>query len=191
MVIRGHNDYQKIVEKIVKTGNEVNGTYELIAKGLTTKMMTTHDVIDILNLDSKQLDEFITAIMTFDHKVVGPYITEKYFMMIPDLKIAVSQLVRDNIDSRRCVIKFPSEHCFQSIQFLLRENTINVVCFMRSCDAIKNLPHDIWLCSFLADMFSYYITETKIVEERPYKEYNISMFFGSLHIYKDDLKDVL
>ena len=191
MVIRGNQDYKNIIEKLVKTGNEVNGTYELIAKGLTTKMLSTHDIVGILGLNSNMLDEFISAIMTFEYKTVGPYITEKYFMLMPNLKIAVSQLMRDNISSRRCVIAFPPEHCFQSIQFVLRENTVNAVCFMRSCDAIKNLPYDIWLCSFLADMFSYYITESKIVKERPYKEHNISMFFGSLHVYKDDLKDVL
>ena len=191
MVIRGNQDYKNIIDKIVKTGNEVNGTYELIAKGLTTKMMSTQDLIDILGLDVKVLDDFVKAIMTFTHDEIGPYKTEKYFMLIPDLKVAISHLIRDCIESRRCVIQFPPEHCFQSIQFLVRENTINVVCFMRSCDVIKNLPYDLWLCSFLADMFAYYMNEIKVANERPYLEHNISMFFGSLHLYKDDLKNVL
>lgn len=187
MVLRCKKDYDEILEKLKREGNDINGTYEFIGKGLKTIPLETSDIIDIFSLDRGMLDRFIKAISNFEATKVGPYITEKYFLLIPDLKDAVMQIKLDNKGTRRSVISFPKEHCFQSIQFLVREETIHVVCYMRSCDAIKNLPYDLWLCSFLADMFSYYMEDGK----RIYKQHYITMSFGSLHVYKEDLMNVL
>lgn len=187
MVLKSINDYNEILKKLKREGYDVNGTYEFIGKGLKTIPMTTSDIIELFNLDKGILDRFVKAISNFESTKVGPYITEKYFLLVPDLKEAVMQLNLDNQGSRRCVITFPKEHCFQSIQFLVRDKTIHVVCFMRSCDAIKNLPYDMWLCSFLADMFSYYMED----KAKPYKHHYITMSFGSLHVYKEDLMNVL
>ena len=190
MVLSSKKDYDSLIERLKRGANEVNGTYEFVGKGLKTKLITTEEIIDMFKLDTVMLNDFIKAISNFEETKVGPYITEKYFLLIPDLKAAVSQLKLDCKESRRCVITFPKEHCFQSIQFLVRENTINVVCFMRSCDAIKNLPYDLWLCSFLADMFAKYMEDSAISNEKPYKFHSITMSFGSLHVYKEDLSNV-
>lgn len=192
MVLKSKDDYTAILEKLKKEGNDINGTYELVGKGLRTLPMTTKDIIDIFDLDKGILDGFVKAISNFEPTMVGPYITSKYFLLIPDLKEAVMQLNIDNLASRRCVITFPKEHCFQSIQFLVRDNTIHVVCFMRSCDVVKNLPYDLWLCSFLADMFAYYMEGLYDKEDvTAYTQHYITMSFGSLHVYKEDLKNVL
>lgn len=181
-------NYDTLLKQLVKEGNEVNSTYELLSQMISTRLITTNEIIDMFNLDPIILNRFITAITTFDKDVIGPYITEKYFLIFPALKDAVVRLKDDCLETRRCVIQFPKEHCFQAIQFLIRDNTVNVVCYMRSCDAIKNLPYDLWLCSALADMFSRYTCELTGVNT--YKEHKINMVFGSLHVYKEDIKDV-
>lgn len=186
--IHSKKDYKKLLDSLNKSGNEVNGTYELTAEKVSISMCDTDTMKSVLGIDDAFEKEFTEAICTFKEKVIGPYITEKYFLLVPSLKEAVKQVVDDCNETRRAVITFPKEHCFQSIQFLLRENTINVVCFMRSCDAVKNLPYDAWLCSKLADMFGYYLHE--LTEESPYKYHKVTMMFGSLHMYKEDVKDV-
>ena len=183
-MISCNSDYRELVNIIVRQGNEVNGTYELIGENVNVTFADTEFVKQIFGISDEFEKEFIEAICTMQEKVVGPYQTDKYLFLIPELKVAAKQLTEDCMETRRCTIVFPREHCFQSIQFLLRENTVNVVCFMRSCDAIKNLPYDIWLCSKLADMLSLYI------EGSPYKCHRIKMMFGSLHIYKKDLPHV-
>lgn len=187
-MIRCNEDYKELLDKIYKNGLDVKDTYELVGTQIDIMLTDTKTVKEIFNISDEFENEFIESICTFKEKNIGPYITEKYFILLPSLKVAVEQLKNDCSETRRAVITFPNEHCFQSIQFLLRENTINIVCFMRSCDAINNLPYDVWLCYKLADMFSYYMNET--LEESPYKYHKLTMMFGSLHVYKKDITDV-
>ena len=188
-MIRCYEDYKELLVKIYKKGLDVGKTYELVGTKVDFMLAETNSIKEILNISDEFETEFIEAICKFQEKTIGPYITEKYFLLVPELKVAVDQLKSDCNETRRAVITFPKEHCFQSIQFLVRENTINVVCFMRSCDAIKNLPHDAWLCYKLADMFACYMNET--VEENPYKCHKLTMMFGSLHVFKEEIKNVL
>lgn len=188
-MIRCNSDYKAAITNIVKRGIEVNGTYEVVGTKFAMMPMTTEEAKQMFEISDEFAREFVEAICKFEEKKIGPYITEKYFHLVPAVKEAVTQIKEDCNETRRAVITFPKEHCFQSIQFLLRENTVNVVCFMRSCDAIKNLPYDAWLCHQLADMFAHYMDET--VEESPYQYHKVTMMFGSLHCYLEDLKDVL
>ena len=185
MVLLSKKDYDKMIDRLIKEGDEIRGTYEFIGRGLKTGLIKTSDVVSMFNLDMSVISTFVDAITTFKEMKVGPYDTSKYFLVIPDLKAALNHLKNDGVSSRRCVITFPPEHCFQSIQFLYRDNTVNVVCFMRSCDAIKNLPYDLWLCSFLAQLFASYIHGAGL--GKPYPEHRITFSFGSLHIYRDDV----
>lgn len=189
MLIRCLYDFSILIRKIIKQGSEVKGTYELTGEKIDFMLAETNTIKDMFSISNEFENEFVESICKFQNKKLGPYITEKYFLLIPELKAAVDQLKNDCEETRRAVITFPKEHCFQSIQFLVRENTINVVCFMRSCDAIKNLPYDAWLCYKLADMFEYYMNET--LEESPYKCHKLTMMFGSLHVYKEDVVNVL
>ena len=185
---RCKEDYLNLIDKIVREANEVNGTYELI--GQVCKVLgTTEEINEIFGISYDFEREFISAIAKFDDKQIGPYDTKKYFMLIPSIKESIIKLKDDCLETRRCVINFPNEHCFQTIQFMVRENTIHVVCYMRSCNVIKNLPHDIWICSKMADIFSK--TLSNVTDEHPYKYHSITMMFGSLHIFKEDLNNVL
>lgn len=188
MMIRSKKDYDAILRWLKMSANEVNGTYEYL--GITKRILgTTAEIMDIFGIRSEFEHEFMQSICTFDKKQIGPYNTEKYFMLIPSLKEAIMQLKDDCIETRRCIINFPPEHCFQSIQFLVRENTVHVICYMRSCDAVKNLPCDIWICSKLADIFKKYLED--MLGMHPNEYHAISMMFGSLHVYKDDVINVL
>ena len=51
VVLKSKDDYTAILEKLKKEGNDINGTYELVGKGLRTLPMTTKDIIDIFDLD--------------------------------------------------------------------------------------------------------------------------------------------
>jgi hypothetical protein len=180
-----------LITSFKKSANEVRDTYEIVG-GKCIFLSSTEDIkhlfSNICDITDEFEREFLQAITHFDDKKIGPYITEKYFHLLPSLKEALRHLKEDGIETRRCVIGFPPEHCFQTIQFLLRDNTVNVVCYMRSCDAIKNLPYDAWICSKLADIFSKYLTD--LFGIRPYEQHKIRMMFGSLHVYKEDVKDV-
>lgn len=187
MNIRCKDDYLNLIDKMKKSANEVNGTYEVLGESCVM-METTQRIKEIFDISNEFETEFLDAITKMEEKNIGPYITQKYFMLIPALKKAIKHIKEDCLETRRCVIDFPPEHCFRSIQFLIRGNTIHVVCYMRSCNAIKNLPHDIWICSKMADIFSEYVT--KLTGEHPYEFHSITMMFGSLHVFKDDLKDV-
>ena len=192
MVIYQQKNYTQLIDKIKREGFDVNGTYELIGKKVELAFMTTDRLKEMLDVDNEFEREFVEAISTFDSKKIGPYITSKYFTLIPSVKKAVKQMKIDCNETRRAVIKFPEEHCFQTIQFILRDNTVNVICYMRSCDAIKNFKYDAWLCSFLGDVFKHEFE--KIMDDvdlAPYLYNKVTMFFGSLHAYKEDIKDVL
>lgn len=178
-------DYHKLIENISKRGLEVNGTYELVGEKVEFAFANTESIMRMFDISEDFENEFLRSIYEFNKKAIGPYITEKYFMLIPSLKEAAVQLSEDCNETRRAVINFPKEHCFQSIQFLVRENTVNVVCYMRSCNAIKNLPYDAWLCYKLADIFAYEFSKTS--GERPYEYHKVIMMFGSLHVFKEDI----
>lgn len=187
-MIRSKDEYNELVHSLKKSANEVNGTYEKI--GVVERIIgTTQYVKDVFGISDEFEYEFLEAISKFESKEIGPYITEKYFMLIPSLKEAIMQMKEDCVETRRCVIQFPAEHCFQSMQFMVRENTVHVICHMRSCDAVKNLPHDVWICSKMADIFVKYLND--LLGIHPYEYHAITMMFGSLHVFKEDVKNVL
>lgn len=188
MIIRCKDDYKYLLEKIKKEANEANNAYEFV--GMSCRFAGATDVLkDMFDISDEFEREFLEAIATFNRKVIGPYNMEKYFLLIPELRKAMRQLIDDCDETRRAIIQFPPDHCFQSIQFLLRENTVHVVCYMRSCDAFNNLPHDMWLCSKMADIYASNIKE--LLGIHPYEFHSVTMMFGSLHILKKDIANVL
>lgn len=182
------SDYKNVIKKIIKEGVEVNKTYELCAETISL-IETTEALLETFDIDSSFEREFIESISKFIKKDIGPYDTEKYFFLIPGIKTIIQMLVHDCLETRRCVLRFPEGHCFESIQFIIRENTVNVVCYMRSCNAIKNLPHDIWICSKMADIFKSLVYN--LLGIKLYEYNKITMMFGSLHVFKEECTDVL
>lgn len=181
------NDYKELVNNIIKSGNEANNTYELMGECISIPLAGSNTASKMFDISDEFISEFTKALHSFRYaNEVGPYIIDKYLFIVPAIKSAVKSFLDDCEETRRCVIKFPAEHCFQTVQFLLRENTINIICYMRSCDAIKNLPHDVWLCSYMADLLAESLN--KCYKVSPYKNHRLTMMFGSLHVYKEDMK---
>lgn len=184
--IRCNDDYYTLLDKIQGRGFDVNGTFELVGEQLTIPLMTSEQVAEMFNILPQFRDRFIEDLYKFEDESLGPYRTKYYFFMIPALMIAMKSFKEDCNDTRRCVIKFPVNHCFQSIQFLIRDNTVNIVCNMRSCNAIANLPTDIWICAFLGDSLSRKFND--MYEGSLYSSYKIIMNIGSLHVFKADVR---
>lgn len=183
MMLRTRGDHNAIVNSLVKAGTEVNGTYEHIGSSVSYAG-TTEMFSQAFDISSAFEHDFIQSISTFEAKQIGPYKTNKYFLLIPSLKEALIQLRDDCVETRRCIITFPPEHCFQSMQFFIREKTVEVVCYMRSCDVIKNLTHDMWICLKMADIFAKYVSD--IFHVHPYDYHKVTMMVGSLHVFKED-----
>jgi len=98
----------------------------------------------------------------------------------------VRQLLRHDRETRRAVLYFndalshlapdcPDAACAASLQFLIRDNTLDVVLCMRSNDVIWGLPYDVFLFSFLQEMMAADLG----IEVGLYHH-----FAASIHLYK-------
>jgi thymidylate synthase len=101
----------------------------------------------------------------------------------------VLNLLRERPSSRRAVIQLfdavdiESPHkevpCTCSLQYAVRNGKLNAMTHMRSNDAYKGLPHDIFTFTMLQEVFA----RTLGVELGSYKH-----SVGSLHLYDEDRK---
>ena len=95
---------------------------------------------------------------------------------------AVQYFHNEGLESRKLIVF--SDDCISSIQLIVREEEIGLQVHMRSSDAINLLPLDV--------MALVTLLEAVICEHRctltPERRVMIHITFGSLHIYKEDLK---
>ena len=164
-------------------GEDVRDTKEIINHSSTYHDITTAEILKTFDLDLSLTMNFEYDI---DNKIIntyGPYEMTKYHNIFDNLREAMQNLITDNINTRRCVIQFDKEHCFQNIQFLIRNNKLIVICNMRSCNVIDNFKSDIYICSILADRFKklYVNMFSKSLEQT----HDIIMNIGSLHRFKE------
>lgn len=117
--------------------------------------------------------------------VIGPYKTAHYFSMFDQVEELETKILRSlDLWSRQHVIQFDRMHCFQSMQFMMRDEEMNVVVNMRSCNFKDNFLMDVyisyWLGSYLALSFEAQMgcTTPKV---------NVIMNIGSLHIFKEEV----
>lgn len=98
----------------------------------------------------------------------------------------VVDLLRSNRSSRRAVIQIlaaedlPTKYvpCTCTLQFILRGRRLHVMTHMRSNDAYKGLPHDVFAFTMIQEI----IARELGVELGTYKH-----SVGSLHLYEDDI----
>lgn len=98
----------------------------------------------------------------------------------------VINLLRDNRTSRRAVIQIlaaddlPSGYvpCTCTLQFMVRGRRLHAITHMRSNDAYKGLPHDVFAFTMIQEI----IARELGVELGTYKH-----SVGSLHLYDDDI----
>jgi len=104
----------------------------------------------------------------------------------------IYQLLKREPTSRRAVISIYNQKdqnenltfnvpSTVSLQFLLRKNKLNLICYMRSNDFWNGLPFDIGIFAFLQEVMSSWLK----VELGTYTH-----FVGSAHIYLKDLRKV-
>lgn len=102
----------------------------------------------------------------------------------------VIQLLQKRGSTRRAVIQLfnaediDADHkeipCTTTLQFLLRDNQVHLVATLRSNDALKGLPHDIFCFTMLQEMIA-----TRLGQD--IGEYR--QFVGSMHLYIDDIDE--
>jgi thymidylate synthase len=67
--------------------------------------------------------------------------------------------------------------CTYTLQFMVREGKLHLIASMRSNDAFKGLPHDIFAFTMLQEV----VARTLGIDVGPYQQ-----FVGNLHLYDDD-----
>lgn len=88
-------------------------------------------------------------------------------------------------ETRQMVVQFDKLHCFQYIQFLVRGDSLYVLCSMRSCNFKKNLKEDVLLTAILAENVKS-VLENQL--DISLKDIIIRFNIGSLHIFKKDVE---
>lgn len=103
----------------------------------------------------------------------------------------VIQALTENRETRRAVIQIFSSSdipidkrykeipCTTTVQFLIRKNLLECIVTMRSNDAFKGLPHDIFCFTMIQEM----VARSLNIECGTYHH-----FVGSLHLYDCDVK---
>jgi thymidylate kinase len=169
------------IEKVSHSPNRVNNTLEFVNFTSIFDEITTAEIIKTFDLDASLVLNFEYDVRNKTNGVYGPYKMEKYHDIFDKLHDAMKHLIDDNIQTRRCIIQFDKEHCFQNIQFLVRDNKLKVICNMRSCNAIDNYKPDIYICSILADEFkNEYI---RLFHKSLNNSHEICMNIGSFHMF--------
>jgi hypothetical protein len=179
------NSYEGLLHHIQSHGYETKDTYEVIGETIIFNNATPESLFETFMLKPKLTAFLKDCILNaaWGGKC-GPYDARYYYDLCSKLRNVEWNIEDDGFETRRCIIRFPYEHCFNTIQFLVRENKVTVVCQMRSCNVVDNLLYDAFICSLLADRF--------ILDMLPYKDFpnevNILMQFGSLHLFKKDVQ---
>ncbi|MEQ8688731.1 MAG: thymidylate synthase [Imperialibacter sp.] len=153
-----------------------------LALGELSWHFTGDNSVDALTYYAKQWSNFAT-----DSKVLESCYGKKIFEggNSSQWNRVFSLLSRDR-ESRRAVLSFYDPNngldpnlkdvaCTCTIQFLIRENRLNAITYMRSNDVIWGLPYDVFFFTMLQEILAYKLG----VEVGDYYH-----FVGSLHLYK-------
>ncbi|MCA0213777.1 MAG: thymidylate synthase [Proteobacteria bacterium] len=123
-----------------------------------------------------------------DGTLYGAYGPRLFGMRGVNQIINVVERLRSSPNSRRAVIELFSAEDLQSgaqeipctcvLQVVLRKRRLHMIVYMRSNDAFKGLPHDIFSFTMLQEL----IARSVNAEIGSYKH-----VVGSLHLYRDDV----
>lgn len=173
--------------KLATGGMDVLGTKEFVNVGISVPGLPK-DATSVWNsfkASTSQVENLLVAVYRGDNSYVSDiYDSSYYTFLLEAISKAREVYKNDNLLSRRLVVSFPSTHCFESIQVILRDGTANIIVNMRSCNAVKNLMSDLYLGYRLGHIM---LAESGV----DFDNVNIYANIGSLHIFEEDLKDVL
>ncbi len=169
------------INKVSESENKVRDTLELTNFSCDFDDITTTEIIKTFGINRDLIQNFEYDVRNKTEGFYGPYVMNKYHDIFDKVHETVKYLIDDCIETRRCIIQFDKEHCFQNIQFLIRNNKLKVICNMRSCNAKDNFKEDVYICSLLADEFkNEYI---RLFKTALNTTHDIHMNIGSFHIF--------
>lgn len=144
---------------------------------------------------SDELDFIRRYIPAYEHEsddgltIHGAYGPRLFDMLGVDQVANVLALLRERPDTRRAVIQlFSAEDidapnkeipCTCTLQFLIRDGRLDLIVNLRSNDAYKGLPHDVFCFTMLQEMIARALRR----ELGTYRQ-----FVGSMHLYASDEK---
>ncbi len=149
--------------------------------------LSRSDKLDFIRRYVKQYEKESADGLTV-HGAYGP----RLFSMRDDVNQIenVIRLLERKPGTRRAVIQlFNAEDiareykeipCTTTMQFLIRDNHLHMAVTMRSNDAFKGLPHDVFCFTMLQEMIA-----TRLGTQLG----NYRQFVGSMHLYSDDAED--
>lgn len=154
----------------------VGNTMEVTGVMFTLENVKKKHIIKGFKIHPLNAEDFMNMVKgkTFDN--IFGYISHEYQSQYEALDMRVIPMIQKDPNTRQAVLIFESAHCFQSIQFLKRGDTVKVVCFMRSCDIEQKLPYD---------MLFLHMLGKKVAKAVGCENVTISVAFGSLHRYLD------
>lgn len=180
------NDFKSMlhdIEELIMNGYKTKETYETTAIMLEFKNMC-YSMLEQLGSDIYLVHNMMEKAHTGDKQSkIGPYEVLHYIDLATQLNELSSSIYLDNIESRQFVIKFPSIHCFQTIQFIIREDKLLAIANMRSCNFKSHLLLDIALTFYCA---KYIQTKLALKEICTINSIDVIMNIGSLHIFKGE-----
>lgn len=148
--------------------------------------LSRSDKLDFIRRYVKQYEKESADGLTI-HGAYGP----RLFSMrdgINQIENVIRLLERKRATRRAVVQLFNAEDiadeykeipCTTTMQFLIRDDHLNMVVTMRSNDALKGLPHDVFCFTMLQEMIS-----TRLGTHLG----SYQQFVGSMHLYSDDLE---
>lgn len=134
-----------------------------------------------------------------DNTIAGAYGPRMFGMEAESQQFKqVLELVKKKQSTRQAVIQIfdsgdltdpPKKDipCTLTLQFLLRDDVLHLVVSMRSNDAYKGLPHDLFCFTMLQELFAVAIS-TELGKEIRLGTYK--HFVSSFHVYDKDLANV-
>lgn len=128
-------------------------------------------------------DDNLTLHGAYGPRVFGADRKGPFFKILEILKSKPTsrQAVIQIFDSNDLHGEYKDVPCTCTLQFLIRDGTLHLSVTMRSNDAFKGLPHDI----FAFTLFQEIMARSLGISSGPYKHY-----VGSLHLYTSDFANV-
>ena len=134
--------------------------------------------------------KFWESIANDDGKInsnYGAYIFLQHDSKYKDLTVfdATLKLLREDHDTRQAIIQIPimphrafkDTPCTSSIQFFIRENKLDAIVYMRSCDVCAGLTYD---------LFQFTMWQIEIANKLGIDLGFLRFCAGSLHLYEED-----
>jgi thymidylate synthase len=144
------------------------------------------DAIDFIQYYAPKYSDHVKVI---DDRVLGGYGPRLFAWDGVDQVDNVIRLLRDRPTTRQATIQIFDRHdlapgcrdvpCTCMLQFLCRDNQLHLITNMRSNDAVRGLPHDVFAFTMLQELVARSIS----AEVGIYRHW-----VGSLHIYDVDLQ---